>query len=307
MRKWLLCALLVALVVGQAACAAEDAPWWKTEKIRFMWGQWNHARMDKSVKYYDGDLPRGLFRNVAAAGGTVFVGPREFKPDHARYARDFGLRYFAAVYVNRLPNLSGGRRSVRQSGEEHWFKCPLDQGAYEKWLLEPYIEGVREGLIDGIHTDWEYYGGHGEAGICYCDDCFATFLSRQGPAEDPPEKTARFGWLTERELVAAYEENFHKRRVEMFTRIREKFHGANPRLLFSSYGTVFSDFTRAMNTPETPFIFLDGRTRCSARRRRRSAPPAGSTRRPSTRTAAGSGSNANSTTKSSARTRRRIA
>ena len=45
----------------------------------------------------------------------------------------------------------------------------------------------------------------------------------------------------------------------MFTRIREKLQAANPRLLFSSYGTVFSDFTRAMNTPETPFIFLDSR------------------------------------------------
>ena len=260
MWKWLWCALLIALLVGQAASAAEEAPWWKTRKIRFMWGQWKHARVDKSVDYHDGELPAGLFRNVAAAGGTVFVEPRDFEPDHARRAREFGLRYFAAVYVNRLPNLPGGRRWVKQDGEEHWFKCPLDQGAYEKWLLEPYIKGVQDGLIDGIHVDWEHYGGHGEAlGTCYCDDCFATFLSHRRIKAELPEKTARFAWLEGRDLVGAYEENFHKRRMRMFTRIREKFQAANPRLLFSSYGTVFSDFTRAMNTPETPFIFLDSR------------------------------------------------
>ena len=259
MRKWIWCTLLLALLVGQFACAAEDAPWWKREKIRVMWGQWNHARVDKSVHYYDGELPRDLFRNVAAAGGTVFVGPREFKSEHARHAQEFGLRYFAAVYVNRLPNISGGRTTVKPSGEEYWFKCPLDQGAYERWLLDPYIEGVRAGLIDGIHTDWEYYGGHGEAGICYCDDCFSNFPDFKKSGDALPEPAKRFPWVTERDLVGAYKDNFSKRREAMFTRIREKFQAANPRLVFSSYGTVFSDFTRAMNTPETPFIFLDSR------------------------------------------------
>ena len=61
--------------------------------------------------------------------------------------------------------------------------------------------------------------------------------------------------------MAAYEKNFRQRRVEMFTHIRERLHAIKPDLLFSSYGMGLqmghSDFMRAMNTPETPFIFLD--------------------------------------------------
>gem|GEM_PF-1711788 len=262
-RRALPALVLMAVAAAPVLAAPEPSeavPWWRQTKLRVMWGQWNRARIDKSVNYYEGILPRQLFVNVAEAGGTVFVGNPRYKPLHARYAQDAGLRYFALVNVNELPNLSGGRCWVKQSGEEYWFKCPLDQSIYEKWLVEPYIEGVRDSLIDGIHVDWEYYGGHGEAtGLCYCDDCFTTFLANQGIEAGLPEKTARFGWLKERELVQAYEANFHQRRLAMFTRIRKKLQAANPQLLFSSYGTVFSDFTRAMNTAATPFVFLDSR------------------------------------------------
>ena len=260
MRKLLVLVAAVTLFAGPVLCADKEVPWWKQQKIRFMWGQWNHARIDKSADYYESDLPRELFRNVALAGGTVFAGPRRDKPRNARFAHEFGMKYFATLYVNSLPNMSGGRRWVKESGEDHWFKCPLDEASYEKWLVDPHLAGVREGLIDGIHIDWEAYGGHGEAtGICYCDDCFSKFPAFQESGQELPEKVKRLAWLTERDLVAAYEENFHKRRVEMFTHLRRKLQAAKPDLLFSSYGTVFSDFTRAMNTPETPFIFLDAR------------------------------------------------
>jgi len=260
-RKLLISMAVVTLFAGPALCAEAEVPWWKQQKIRVMWGQWAHAREDKSKPFHDGDLPRELFRNVAQSGGTVFVEHRGgCKPNHARFAHEFGMKYFATLYVNSLPNMSGGRRWVKESGEDHWFKCPLDEGSYERWLVEPHLEGARQGLIDGIHIDWEAYGGHGEAtGICYCDDCFSKFPPFQESGQELPEKVKRFPWVTERDLVAAYEENFSKRRVEMFTHLRQKLQAAKSDLLFSSYGTLFSDFTRAMNTPATPFIFLDCR------------------------------------------------
>jgi len=266
MRDVLISIVVVMLSAGPVLCAEDNTPWWKDQKIVFMWGQWPHARVDKSQGFWGDEeklrsalLPRDVFRNVASAGGTVFTEIRWYNPAHARYAHEFGLRYFAAVYACQLPNLPGGRTAVKQSGEDHWFKCPLDQSVYERWLLDPYIDGVRDGLIDGIVTDWERYGRRGEAGICYCDDCFSHFPPFATTGEALPEKLSRFAWVTQHSSVDAYEANYSKRRIEMFTRIREEFHAANPRLLFSSYGTVFSDFTRAMNTPETPFIFLDCR------------------------------------------------
>jgi WD40 repeat protein len=245
------------LLAGPTLCAQGDVPWWKQQKIRFMWGQWNHAREDRSAGFWDSDLPRDLFRNVALAGGTVFVECRGYKPNHARFAHEFGMKYFATRFVCDLSSIPG-RKWVKED-EEHWWPCPLDETVYEKWLVEPHLEGVKEGLIDGIHVDWEAYGGRGEAGICYCDDCFSRFIEIKGIKEALPDKAERFVWLASHGLVQAYEENFHQRRVEMFTRLREKLHAAKPDLLFSSYGTVFSDFTRAMNTAETPFIFLDSR------------------------------------------------
>ena len=250
----------IALSAGTALAGEAGAPWWKNEKILFMWGQWNHARTDKSVDFWEGTLPRELFRNVAQAGGTVFADVRGCRLGHARFAHEFGLKYFATLYVNSLPNQAGGRTWVKQSGEDHWFKCPLDQASYERWLVEPHLEGLREGVVDGVHVDWEAYGGHGEAkGLCYCDDCFATFMRGRDEEEAAPGKTRRFAWLRQRDLTDAYEADFHQRRFEMFTGIRKKLHAIKPDMLFSSYGTSFSDFTRAVNTAQTPFIFLDAR------------------------------------------------
>ena len=263
MRSILTGLVILGTLFSTASYAGDadgNARWWKQQKIIFMWGQWNHARVDKSVGFWDGDLPPELFRNVALAGATVFAEMRGCRLTHARLAHGFGMKYFATLFVHGLPSVPGGRRWVTESGEDHWFKCPLDESSYEKWLVAPHLEGVREGVVDGIHVDWEAYGGLSEAtGICYCDDCFSSFLERTAPGEKVSAKATRFQWLTDRELVKAYEENFHRRRFEMFTRLRRKLQAVKSNLLFSSYGTVFSDFTRAMNTPETPFIFLDSR------------------------------------------------
>ena len=54
---------------------ANDVPWWKQQKINFMWGQWGRSRIDKSADMWRAELPRDVFRNVAlsGSGGTVYA------------------------------------------------------------------------------------------------------------------------------------------------------------------------------------------------------------------------------------------
>ena len=103
------------------------------------------------------------------------------------------MKYFATRFLNDLTRV-GGRKWVKRD-EEHWFICSLDETAYRKWLVEPFLEGTREGLIDGIHVDWEGYGGRGEAGTCYCDECFRDFPGFKKAGEGLPGKLKRFAWL----------------------------------------------------------------------------------------------------------------
>jgi len=254
----MLIAVMLALIpAAWTQQPAQDPPWWKQQKIRFMWGCWNWGGKSKRAA-----VPREVFRNVALSGATVFTERQGYKPAHARFAKEFGMRYFASTQ-GRIPLWRpSGRAWVKQSGEGEMlggctFKCPLDQAVYEWWLVSRHLKGLREGIIDGIHVDWEAPGA--ARGSCYCGDCFSKFPAFKETGEDLPDKAKRFGWIEGRGLVEAWEANFSKRRVAMFTSIRKKLHAVKPDLLFSSYGTALSDFTRAMNTPETPFIFLDAR------------------------------------------------
>ena len=272
--NWVFAALVSAsLLAGSCgwAKAAEGAPWWRQQKIVFMWGQWGHSRADKSDDFWRADLPRRLFRDVATAGATVFVELRWYNPNNARLAHEFGMKYFATKFQSDVvsPALPGrffvdesGREQVTKAGYK--YKCPLDEAVYDKWLVEPHLEGARAGLIDGIHVDWEDYGGNGEAkGVCYCRDCFATYVERRGVKADAPGPGERFAFLEKRDLVKAYGDSFHHRRIEMFASLREQLQAVKADLIFSSYdikpAARMTVLLRAWNTPEVPLIWLDQR------------------------------------------------
>ncbi|MCC7350904.1 MAG: PD40 domain-containing protein [Phycisphaerales bacterium] len=245
------------------AKGADEVPWWKQQNIRFMWGQWNLNRVDP------GDdngvrLSREHFRNVAQAGGTVYVEFRGcYSQSNARLAKEFGMRYFAYAEAAMIPGIvPGGRPAITAAGETADAKrpyCPLDEILYRKWLVDPYIDGIRQGLIDGIHVDWEPYNEQGEPEICYCDDCFGQFLKSQGIKDGTPGRNARALFLKDRKLQSSYIDTFTRRRVEMFARLRDELHAAKADLLFSSYGLNYGralDFARGVHTPEVPFIYV---------------------------------------------------
>jgi hypothetical protein len=61
--------------------------------------------------------------------------------------------------------------------------CPFDEPTLEEWLVKPALECAKNGL-DGLHIDWEPYAtGFDSVGslICYCDDCFSSFLQTKSP------------------------------------------------------------------------------------------------------------------------------
>ena len=262
MKRLLIPLLVVTLAAGRALAAEGETPWWKQEKIRFMWGKWIYHRLAENVVSHACNLPLEVFQDIAEAGATLFAELEGHRPGNARFAHEAGLKYFVTTFLD-VPLMPGGRGWVMENGEVHSsrysYKCPLDEASYEKWLVTPYLKGIREGLIDGIHVDWEGYGGRGEGGVCYCDFCFSTFPGFKASGAQLPAKPERCQWITDRNLMPAYEEDRRQRRVAMFRRIREKLHAANPQLLFSSYNMVFSEFSEAMHTPETPFIVVDAR------------------------------------------------
>lgn len=279
-----LCCTLAAGVVSaatpqKAAGAADKTPWWRQGKINFMWGTWarcsNVPADNPSWGAYERPIPKETFRNAAQAGCTVFADLWKYSAEHAVLAHEQGLKYFACSHLAHM-NLDG-RKWINEQGVEvvkpetktKTHVCPLDETAYEKWLTgedrpdlaaagvvhSEFKEGIRKGIVDGIQIDWE----SSEAGICYCDYCFGKFLQGRGISDALPEKSKRFDYIKSHNLRKAYEDNYHRQRFEMFTRIRKKLQALNPQLLFSSYGAAISDFTRAMNTPSNPFIFLDCR------------------------------------------------
>ncbi len=247
-----------------------DVPWWRQRKIVLMWGHWWPSRQAAdgstlSKSNPSKKLPPSLFRNLSQAGATVYVEGWGFDISNARLAHDAGLRCFASVFAYdlsaRIPPKHPGRfrRAVTRSGElsdEKKGWCPLDESLYEQWMVSPHLEGVREGLIDGLFFDWEPYAGHDEAGICYCDDCFARFMRRSDVQGEIPEPAKRFTRLEEAGLIEAYEENFTRRRVEMYSRLIGKLRAVNPRLLVASYRSYRWAFIRAVHAPETPFTVL---------------------------------------------------
>ena len=269
MNKLIISVLVVTVLAARVLAGEGEAPWWKQQKIHFGWGFFPCDVGDKigELGFHamcQRDMPKEVFRNAAQSGVTVFTQVLFWNPRHARLAKEFGMKYFVPTEA-RTPlwcGLPGVRAWVKENGEGEklgkWaIKCPLDETAHEWWLVRPFLDGIHEGIIDGIHVDWEW-PGYTES-PCYGDDCFARFLEHHAIEEDMPPKAERFGWLKSRKLARAYEDRHSQRRVEMFARIGEKLHAVKPDLLFSSYGTRISDFTTAMNTPETPFIFLDAR------------------------------------------------
>jgi len=278
------CLALPFLLISGALAAdpTQDAPWWKKRKIRFMWGQWTRS-------WEAGCTPDQLMTRLEDVGATVYaeaglrkesselISNREeyrntglyFDLEVARAARKHGIRYFGIGWLFDLTNfaLENGYRpsqrpegmpySGRHGGNVIVHPCPLDRQLYEEWFLAPCLKAARTGLVDGLHLDWEPYSGRGEADVCYCDECFGTFLTRKALQIKMPPVKKRRDLLLERGLVAAYEQLFEERRFAMFRDFAQRVRAIQPDFIFAAYHVWDTPMTRGLHSDSAPLFIID--------------------------------------------------
>lgn len=268
---WCLCfgALVISADVGEAATTSSQ-PWWTQQKIRYFWGQW--------VYYQDMGVPtEQIMKNLSQVGATVFVkhsGGRGdvFDQKQARLAHKYGMRYFGVLYVNTLSYFaqdmeSSIRLSVDRDGDAYTggginLPCPLYRPVYEEWFLKPILEAAQTGLVDGLHMDWEPYGGRGEAEVCYCDDCFENFVAAKGlDLDQPVPKDQRYAWLEDQGLTDEYEATFKQRRTEMFRQFAQRVRRVKPNFIFAAYHFLgrYPEIIAGLHAPQAPFFVIDHR------------------------------------------------
>lgn len=270
----------LSLAADQSWSETASEPWWEQEKIRFFWGVWQGSNREPQASQWNGPVSRETMKNLSEVGATVFVELRGLNPANARLAHKYGLRYFACLFscdlsprTHQLKQQMKVRWSVNKEGEPYSgpdgpYACPVYKPVYgecffnpEGFFLSPVLKAAQEGLVDGLHLDWEHYTGRGEAGECYCDDCFGEFMKKNGLDEDVP-KAQRYKCLHERDLLTEYTEHFEQRRIEMFRELAARVHAIKPDFVFSGYHlNYYHQFAiaRGLNTPEVPFFIIDSR------------------------------------------------
>ena len=281
--------LLTSLTATSAQQPDDKTSWWNQEKIRFFWGQWDHF-------WQSGMSPEQLMEDLSRLGATVFTGAsrqREsigeyiwscqdeflgqgdidedcgsavfFDLELARIARQYGIHYFGWAWTHTAPTYARSLKKTKklrwardQTGKSLALACPMDQSFYESWIFAPTIKAVRTGLVDGLHFDWEKYGGRSEAGVCYCDVCFHTFLKSRGTRTEV-HKSERYAWLQGRDLEDEYVEVHEQRRKKFWGDFARRVHKIKPDFVFSGYGAVDcpASYYYGLHSPQAPFIVID--------------------------------------------------
>jgi len=277
--------LLATAIAAQSGDGEPNSePWWTQQKIRYFWGQW--------LRYEETNIStEEVMKNLDQVGATVFVergawgvGLRTwhdgFDHEQARLAHKYGMRYFGTLYVANLVRFVEDMNGpVRLSVDTHGnpydgmgphstghdnikLPCPLYRPVYEEWFLKPTLEAARTGLVDGLHLDWEYYNGRGEATVCFCDDCFGTFVKAKGlDIDQPVPKDQRYAWLKDQGLMGEYAATFRRRRTEMFREFAQRIRQVKPDFIFAGYDLArwYPEIAEGLHSPGAPFFVIDSR------------------------------------------------
>lgn len=258
---------------GQQGEGDRPVPWWKQQKIRFIWGQ-GFAQKGSPLTAEE------RIRNFGRAGATIYADcdihaetVTTFNMSDAKAAKDNGIRYFGSSYVWKIPP-TGQRVNARRALDEKgnlitstygakcpWqLVCPQQPEFYEKHIFAPTIEAARSGLVDGLHFDWEAYQAASEPRICYCDACFDAFLQHQKTAETKVIAAERGDWLDKNKRREAYWDFQNGRRFAMWNDFAKRVRLAKPDFIFSAYladREAPEAMLAALHEPATPIIFTD--------------------------------------------------
>ena len=190
----------------------------------------------------------------------------------AAAAKKHGLRCFGALNVAALSEVAGKLNAplaVDAQGKSNpKLPDPFFKSAYEAWFLEPALKMAKSGLVDGLHIDWEFYGGRGEGREVYNDEYFNAFLERQGIAERV-SVTRRQPWLAEKNLRSAYLGFLRDLTEAMFRDLATEVRNVRGDFIFSSYdsftgnlengGWRSSGIAAGLHSPQAPYFVVDPR------------------------------------------------
>ena len=269
----LLGSLAFMSLITRASFAAEPL-WWEQEKIRFFWG---HSHLFQEAGITNGQLMGSL----AKVGATVYVShtsgvahpdPVGKQLQDAACAKKHGLHCFGSIYVQTLPPLAerlNAPLAVDSEGRTDPKRPdPFYKPLYEEWLLTPALELAKSGLVDGLHFDWEFYGGRGEGRDVYNDEYFNAFLKSQGMSQNVPV-AQRLQWLVDRSLRLEYLRFLRDLTEAMFGDFAAQVRKVNPSFIFSSYdsfngslengGWRSSGIAAGLHSPDAPYFVLDPR------------------------------------------------
>ncbi|UCH33452.1 MAG: hypothetical protein JSV65_12850 [Armatimonadota bacterium] len=249
---------------------------------------WDRIAQDKVRGAYFGQgLGREHYQKLGDAGfNAVFVkygglgvlnpagdtADAEHMKNAAAWARECGLRFFPVINFggdNERRPLIGEFRPVVTSGGRtvEDTACPRDPRYWEgvvgdRGVFIAQLSG--EAPIAGLIIDPEMYGAgistYG-SGVCFCEECFQTFLRARERREAPPPAGARLDYLKSRGLLDAYYGYLEDEVAALAATQRERIHAVKPDLLLGGFLLERDDFyhrglVRGLGAPEMPVLVM---------------------------------------------------
>lgn len=272
MKPIILALLAVLLASGGIA---QPAPWgWiASDKVR--------------GAYFGQGLGRDHYQRLARAGfnavfvkygGLKVVDPAADEDDmtHLKaasaWAQAFGLRFFPVINLGgdneRKPLMGEFRPVVTSRGLViQDTACPRDAGYWNRVLGDRGVliaRLAREAPISGLILDPEMYGAgihtYG-VGVCFCDDCFKTFLRARDLGATAPPAAERFEYLKARGRLDDYYTFLESEIAVLAARQRERIHAVNAELLLGGFLLDRDDFyhrglVRGLSAPAMPVLVM---------------------------------------------------
>ena len=169
-----------------------------------------------------------------------------------RYSSEKGFKIF--LKLGGVPFNKNLRKAINSKGKEEELNCPVQKEVWQ--FLYLYTEKFFDNFkgedflknIAGIYFDVEKFV---DSDICYCDECFHSFLK----SKSIKEKIKHFNrkrFLIEKNLFSKYIEFERERLVEILSEIEEKIHKINPDLIIAYYPL----FWKKPFFPKTLFTLL---------------------------------------------------
>jgi hypothetical protein len=175
---------------------------------------------------------------IKRAGFNSIFLPIGFSEDALKiykYSSEKDFKIF--IKIGGVPFDKNLRIAINEKGKEERLNCPIQKEVwqflylytkkfFDKFKGEDFLKNIA-----GIYFDVERFV---DADICYCDECFYSFLKSKNIKEEV-KIFNRKRYLFEKNLMREYTEFERERMIDILKEIEEKIHEVNPELIISYY------------------------------------------------------------------------